>query len=56
MAKMTTKEKKELEELKAFEAEQKRRVIVTLKKAGIVLLCVVLAFAFCLPSISWLLS
>lgn len=52
---ISSKEAAERDELEAYAKEKEKQKKSTLKTIGLVLLCVILAIAFCLPSLSLLL-
>lgn len=54
--KMTSKEAAERAELEAYADEKSKKRKSLLKTVVLVLLCVALAFSFCLPSLSMLIS
>ncbi|MCD8199819.1 MAG: hypothetical protein LUD25_02525 [Coriobacteriaceae bacterium] len=54
--KKTSKQRQEDADLEAYlEAQRVRRTSI-LKRVGIIILCLALVVAFCIPAISWLIS
>ncbi len=54
--KKTSKQRQEDADLEAYLAAQRVRRNSILKRVGIIILCLALVVAFCIPAISWLIS